>query len=72
MEDQILHALLLVLAAGVVASLGRWGHANALVLVPQHLEVFDRERRIRSLQRGAVACYAGAAVLIGAAVLALV
>jgi hypothetical protein len=70
--EQIVHAVILIAIAAAVACLGRWGRANAMVLVPDHLEVFDRERRIRSLERGAVACYAAAAVLLGAAVLALV
>lgn len=64
-------AVLAVLGAGV-ALLGHWGRSRVLVLVPDHLEVYDREKRIRSLQRGALACYAAAAVLVGAAVLALV
>ena len=70
--EQVLHAALL-LALGVgVGLLGRWGRAHAVVLAPAHLEVYDRERRIRSMERGALACYAGALVLFAAALLALI
>jgi hypothetical protein len=71
MLDQALHATLLLAAGTGVGLLGRWGRANAVSLAPAHLEVYDRERRIRALERGASACYGAALVLVAAAVLAL-
>lgn len=69
--EQILHAIVLVALGAVVALVGYWGRSRALVLVPGHLEVYDREKRIRSLQRGGLACFVAAGVLVGAAMLAV-
>lgn len=70
--EQILHAAVLAALGAAVALLGHWGRSRAVTLVPDHLEVFDREKRIRSLQRGGLACFAASAVMVGAAVLAVV
>lgn len=72
MGEELTHALVLGLLALGAGALGHWGRSHALDLAPAHLEVFDRERRIRSLQRGALACYVAAGVLLAAAVLSLV
>ncbi|KRB76089.1 hypothetical protein ASE01_13745 [Nocardioides sp. Root190] len=72
MVEQWVHAGVLVLMGLGVGLLGHWGRTHALVLVPDHFEVFDRERRIRSLHRGSCACYIAGLVLAGAGVLALV
>ncbi|WP_182378187.1 hypothetical protein [Nocardioides sp. WS12] len=72
MTEQVLHAVVLMLVGGGVWALGYWGRSNALVLVPDHYDVYERERKIRSLRRGAFACYLAGVVLLGAAVLALV
>lgn len=71
MVEQLVHAGVLILLGLGVGLLGRWGRTHALVLVPEHYEVFDRERRIRSLHRGGLACYAGGVVLVGVGALAL-
>ncbi len=68
--DQVLHAAVLLAAGAGIGLLGRWGRANAVALVPTHLELHDRERRIRTLERGAAACYLAALVLVLAGVLA--
>lgn len=70
--DQVLHAALLLAAGMGVGLLGRWGRIHAVTLAPAHLDVYDRERRIRSMERGALACYAAAVVLVAAALLALI
>lgn len=72
MGEQVAHALVLGAFGLVVTLVGRWGREHAVALVPGHLEVFDREKRIRTLERGGFACYVGGLVLLGAAVLALV
>ncbi|MFC7506090.1 hypothetical protein ACOACQ_12830 [Nocardioides sp. CPCC 206347] len=72
MGEQLLHAAVLALVGAGVWALGYWGRANALVLVPEHYGVYERERKIRSLRRGAFACYLAGLVLLGAAVLAVV
>ncbi|TWH00865.1 hypothetical protein L615_000200000750 [Nocardioides sp. J9] len=71
MVEQLVHASVLVVVAILVGAVGYWGRSQAVTLVPAHLEVFDRERRVRTLRRGATACYLAAAVLVGAAVLAV-
>ena len=70
--EQVLHAALLLAAGGGVGLLGRWGRAHAVTLAPDHLDVYDRERRIRSMERGALACYGAALVLVIAALLAVI
>lgn len=70
--DQILHAAVLATLGVGVALLGHWGRSRALTLVPEHFEVFEREKKIRSLQRGGLACFAAAVVMVGAAVLAVI
>lgn len=72
MAEQVLHAVALTLVGCGVWALGYWGRSNALALVPDHYDVYERERKIRSLRRGAFACYLAGVVLLGAAVLALV
>lgn len=70
--EQIVHAAALLALAMGVALIGRWGRTSAGHLVPGHLATEDRARRTSTLRRGALACYAAAAVLVGAAVLAVV
>ena len=71
MVEQLVHASVLVVVAILVGAVGYWGRSQAVTLVPAHLEVYDRERRVRTLRRGAASCYLAAAVLVGAAVLAV-
>lgn len=68
-ESEVLHAVVLAVVGAAVAVVGRWGRANAIALVPDHFEVYDRERRIRSLRRGGFACLAAGIVMMAAAVL---
>lgn len=45
-----------LLLGGMVFLVGLWGRRHAAVLVPMGLPPDARERRERSLRRGAVAC----------------
>lgn len=72
MGEQVMHAVALAAVGSAVWALGYWGRSNVLALVPEHYDVYERERKIRSLQRGAFACYLAGLVLLGAAVLAVV
>lgn len=67
-----MHAAALAAAGCAVGALGHWGRSNALLLVPDHYDVDERERKVRSLRRGALACYLAGIVLLGVAVLALI
>lgn len=70
-ETEIVQAVVLAGVGAAVALLGRWGTTNAVTLVPDHFEVYDRERRIRALRRGGFACFAAGIVMVAAAVLAV-
>ncbi|PXY20629.1 hypothetical protein BA062_32475 [Prauserella flavalba] len=52
----------LLTMAGALVLLGRWGRRNAN-RVPPWLSSRERERRSRTMRRGARACYVVAAVL---------
>jgi hypothetical protein len=54
--------------AVVLVLVGNWGWRNAVRLVPQGISTEDRARQERVLRRGAVACYAAAALLVFAAI----
>jgi hypothetical protein len=71
MGEELMHAAVLALGGGAVWALGYWGRSNAEVVVPAHYDVDERERKIRSLRRGAFACYLAGLMLLGAATLAL-
>lgn len=61
----------LLVVAGCLAALGRWGRQHAELLAPAHFEGNDRSRKIGSVRRGGLACYAAAVALAVAAVLAV-
>ncbi|HWU20583.1 MAG TPA: hypothetical protein VN088_03595 [Nocardioides sp.] len=61
----------LLVVAGCLIGLGRWGRQRAEVLVAAHADVLERTRKIGSVRRGGLACYAAAATLAVAAVLAV-
>lgn len=60
--------VILAVAAGL-AQLGRWGRAHPEALVAPYLAEEDRERKVGTLQRGALTCYAAALVLAVVAIL---
>lgn len=62
-------AAVLTGVAGGLAVFGRWGRAYASVLVPRHFADADRARRIASIRRGSLACFAAAGALALVAVL---
>jgi hypothetical protein len=57
-------AVLLIVLAGALALIGRWGRRNAHSLVLASLPGAEREHRIRVLRRGGLSCHVAAAALI--------
>lgn len=67
METFILFMPLAVL----LVVMGKWGRANAPLLVTGGLAAKDREHKVDVLRRGALSCYVVAGMVAAVAVLAL-
>jgi hypothetical protein len=57
--------------AVLLAVMGKWGRANAPLLVPSGYAAKDREHRVAVLRRGALSCHVVAGMVAAVAVLAL-
>lgn len=62
----------LLVTAIILFAIGWWGYRNAENLVPKYLPEGSRDRRARSLRRGAVASLIGAVALVAITVAGLV
>lgn len=57
--------------AGLLALMGKWGRANAPLLVTSAYADKDRQHKVDVLRRGALSCYVVAGMVAAVAVLAL-
>ena len=71
MQHQAATMILLLVLAGLLAALGRWGLSNGAALVPAHLHEEERDRRATVVRRGGAACYVGAVAMAAVAILAV-
>lgn len=72
MGDRVAAMGVMLLIAGALAALGRWGRTAADSLTPDFVPLEVRARRVAAVRRGGIACYVGATVMAIAAVLAVV